>query len=97
MSLISCPDCNREISAKAMECPSCGCPAEHLQALPPCQTCGRNISINADKCPQCGAINPGKGKSLNWLQHVIGGLLFIIALIIIFRFMPSSFMNGLTK
>ena len=26
MALIPCPECNREISEKAPQCPSCGCP-----------------------------------------------------------------------
>lgn len=26
MALINCPDCKKEISAKAPNCPNCGCP-----------------------------------------------------------------------
>jgi len=28
MALIKCPDCEREISSRALQCPFCGCPAE---------------------------------------------------------------------
>lgn len=29
MALISCPECGRSISDKALSCPNCGCPIEH--------------------------------------------------------------------
>ncbi len=32
MAIINCPECNREISDKALACPYCGCPAENAGA-----------------------------------------------------------------
>lgn len=33
MALITCPECGREISDKAVSCPGCGCPVEEIQKL----------------------------------------------------------------
>lgn len=30
--LIKCPECNKEISDKAISCPNCGCPINNIQA-----------------------------------------------------------------
>ncbi len=35
MPLISCPDCNREISSNANACPGCGCPIENIVTSKP--------------------------------------------------------------
>ena len=35
MALIKCVECGREISSKALSCPHCGCPIEHLGRLIP--------------------------------------------------------------
>ena len=29
MALIKCPECGREISDRALNCPNCGCPLKH--------------------------------------------------------------------
>lgn len=34
MALIKCPECDREISDKAEECPGCGCPTEQNSPTP---------------------------------------------------------------
>ena len=31
MALIKCPECGKEISNKAIACPSCGCPIASLE------------------------------------------------------------------
>ena len=35
MPLITCPECNREISSKASSCPGCGCPVEIVDTTKP--------------------------------------------------------------
>lgn len=34
MALINCPECNKEISDKAVACPNCGCPASEFAQQP---------------------------------------------------------------
>ena len=53
MALITCPDCNREISDKATACPNCGHPTEtqaHRFAGPPgcCSLCGGSLKKGTD-------------------------------------------------
>ena len=50
MALIQCPECGKEISDKALTCPSCGCP---IKAEEP-----KAVSEGWD-CPNCGAHNTG--------------------------------------
>lgn len=52
MSMINCPECNKEISDKAESCPYCGCPQSEFKFVfvKPDQD-----SINI--CPHCGYIN----------------------------------------
>lgn len=64
MSLIKCPECNKEISDKATSCPMCGYPIgkENNKLLTKtastigmniCPKCG-NFIIAKQKCPDCG-------------------------------------------
>lgn len=47
-----CPDCGKDVSARATSCPNCGAP---LQAtMQACPDCGKEISIYATSCPNCG-------------------------------------------
>lgn len=48
MALISCPECNKDISEKASSCPQCGCPFVGAQASIP--DVEKTIS-----CPACGS------------------------------------------
>lgn len=53
MALIKCPDCGKQISDKASECPNCGCPSSQF-APKICPECG-NVLANGDiTCPNCG-------------------------------------------
>ncbi len=64
MSLIKCPECDKEISDKAKVCPMCGYPIreeiDKLSSKPAsatgmniCPKCG-NFMIAKEKCPDCG-------------------------------------------
>ena len=53
MALITCRDCNREISDQAVSCPSCGLPIQAVApryAGPPesCARCGGHLKRGAD-------------------------------------------------
>ncbi len=59
MALVSCPECQHEVSDLALACPQCAYPypgkhgvsEEKLQA---CTECGGVISKKAQLCPHCG-------------------------------------------
>lgn len=46
MALINCPECNKEISDKAVACPNCGFPFN--EEIPKIENSGMNV------CPKCG-------------------------------------------
>ena len=46
MPLIKCPECHKDISDKAPQCPNCGCPASQWGGAP---------KEEAITCPKCGS------------------------------------------
>ncbi len=58
MSLISCPECQKQVSDKAKSCPNCGYPIELITPPIPteemCIYCGSNNPIGSDYCDSCG-------------------------------------------
>ena len=59
MSLVSCPECQREVSSIALACPQCAYPypgkkGDSEENLQPCRECGGVISKKAQLCPHCG-------------------------------------------
>lgn len=50
MALIKCPECNKEISDKAMACSNCGYPIQEINK-PKFSTTGYNV------CPKCGYLD----------------------------------------
>ncbi len=54
MSLITCPECGREVSDKASSCPNCGAPINTSANKKYCQHCGEQIDKNCVICPKCG-------------------------------------------
>lgn len=50
---MKCPDCGREISENAKQCPFCGSPFEN-ENLMSCPSCGHSVSKKANACPNCG-------------------------------------------
>lgn len=60
MALINCPECNKEISDKALSCPNCGFPLEkevdknkNSSGMNLCPKCGK-FYCNKEYCPDCG-------------------------------------------
>lgn len=47
-----CPDCGKEVSARATSCPNCGAPLN--ATIQKCPDCGKDVSIHASSCPNCG-------------------------------------------
>ncbi len=54
MALISCPNCGKEISDKAYQCPKCGY-VLNKQSPRTCSECGAVVPEGASCCPNCGA------------------------------------------
>lgn len=53
MSLITCPECGKQVSSKAPHCPHCGVPIEHN--VKRCPVCNAYVLMSADECPHCNA------------------------------------------
>lgn len=53
MALIQCPECGREVSDMAQNCPHCGAPIK-MQDKKFCQHCGAPIDKECVVCPKCG-------------------------------------------
>lgn len=51
MALIKCPECGREISESADNCPNCG---YHLTKTKFCKFCGEKIPVDSIICTKCG-------------------------------------------
>ncbi len=59
MALVSCPECQHEVSDFALACPQCaypypGKPGASEEKLQTCTECGGVISKKAQSCPHCG-------------------------------------------
>ncbi|MDL2226637.1 zinc ribbon domain-containing protein [Deltaproteobacteria bacterium OttesenSCG-928-M10] len=88
--LINCPDCGKDISARALSCPNCGCPM--LKQLEP-NTPQAEQDPKSIKCPKCGSalisengvcINCGQKAETNQISSGLGCLIIIVAAIVIF-------------
>ena len=69
MALIKCPECGKEISSSASQCPNCGCPIreERYEAI-------TNVSNNLVQCEKCGTWNPVGSYKCKTCQKIITGL-----------------------
>lgn len=52
MALFNCPECNKQISDKALTCIGCGAPVEKFIS---CPECNNQVSENAEICNGCGS------------------------------------------
>lgn len=84
MSLINCPECNREVSDKAGSCPNCGCPIG--KSTPEIKT--NNVNQNLPKVEAKSGVIDGVKLGCGMFVVLpliiigIGFLLFIILIII---------------
>ncbi len=81
MALVSCPECQHEVSDLALACPQCAYPYPGKRGLSEeklqhCSECGGVISKKAQSCPHCGisCTNPSESppaheesKEESWL------------------------------
>lgn len=93
MALIKCPECGKEVSDRALSCPSCGFPLIKNDKI--CPECNTMVPTDADTCPTCGypfsnsSFNHTKNTKSNEsvdnknkilaLVAVIVGIIFIIS------------------
>lgn len=56
MALINCPECNKEISDKAVSCPNCGYPIQGQTLKSKYSPTGMNV------CPKCGKFYSSKER-----------------------------------
>ncbi len=64
MALVPCPECQKEVSTKAVACPQCAFPfpgkpvplgsTKQVPNLHTCQECGLHIPKEGQVCPNCG-------------------------------------------
>ncbi len=91
MALINCKDCDKEISATAAACPSCGSPIERKvrEGEEQCPFCSTILPGTAMVCTGCNAQKGytynrgnvyGKGQTIGWgiiLPLILGNLGFL--------------------
>lgn len=84
MALIACPECNREISEKAPQCPNCGCPVaaatQTQKGAPGTGTVhekGGDSASKGDKSFQLTKPTRGFGREL------LGGVLTIVSFAVV--------------
>lgn len=82
MALINCPECGREISDKALSCPTCGCPIT-------------TVEIKADKTVESEIKNTNNlfSKTKNVLRKILAIGVSIIVILVIILCIP----NGVKK
>lgn len=51
MALITCPECGKQISDRAPQCPKCGYP---MVSMHKCPECGTSYDEALKECPNCG-------------------------------------------
>src|SRR5262249_43466021 len=76
-----CPDCGKEVSKRATQCPHCGCPlAATGSALTTCKACRARVAESAQTCPNCGVSNPGSavGKLVIMRSSAMAGAMYVV-------------------
>jgi hypothetical protein len=82
MALINCPDCNHQVSVRAVACPGCGNPLPKTGAasLPParmamekCRLCRMPYQRGLRTCPHCGKGTVTLGKAYGTTDFKKGG------------------------
>lgn len=54
MAIISCPECNKSLSDKAIHCPNCGYPVSGDKPSDQCEDCGKPVLNGLSSCAACG-------------------------------------------
>lgn len=80
MTLRPCPECGRQISDEAEDCPGCGAPQPCR-----CADCGTPVDDDATECPECGRVfeeeeEEEEGLSANAQLAVFAGLVLLVLL-----------------
>lgn len=74
MALVSCPDCQRQVSSEAPACPGCGRP---INVQPTTTT-----TTNVRHCPFCNSNSVAKGRGLQGAGEVFTAIILILVGII---------------
>ncbi|MCF6288764.1 MAG: alkaline shock response membrane anchor protein AmaP [Proteobacteria bacterium] len=108
MALITCIDCDNQVSSSAIACPKCGAPVENIKSnlelnniterTAECPFCMTVLSSHATVCSGCGA-HKGYSVSLsgsirNKAQHIFF-LIFSLILLFVMGFAISIFIYEL--
>lgn len=93
MALIKCPECEREVSDKAVDCPHCGCPltsdnqlremTNENQQIKECKYCKTKIEKNAKVCPNCNRDLNGNGCSKGCSIATIAFIILVVFLMVL--------------
>lgn len=73
MSLISCPECGRQISTAAESCPGCGHPNRATPRAPTGPTCYSCSATATTRCQSCGALSCAEHLQSIYVTHGRGG------------------------
>lgn len=81
MALVKCPDCGRDVSSRAKQCPDCACPvaevlAEEAQAAALVEARETRRHVGEVDCPECDARgfrrgvdrDPSSGEERPWFS-----------------------------
>jgi hypothetical protein len=70
MPLISCPACDRQVSAQAESCPQCGHPIGAAPPAPTGPTCYACSTPATTRCPKCGALSCARHLQNVSVSHI---------------------------
>jgi len=90
MSMITCPNCGRKISNKAVKCPGCS----HVYNLQrKCHECGHMYNAQETACPNCGCPSyvtyPGKKLVIAIISGILIYFIVISAITFVTNFLEQ--------
>lgn len=98
MALIKCPECGKEVSDKAIECPQCKAKLKEPELVKKiCLECGTELQDDERICPKCGcpvpteeqikveAVKKHKKKILKIVILIIAIILALISVLVVVR------------
>ena len=82
MNLVSCRNCDHQVSAGAILCPRCGIkfPNLPIPSLPVhCKSCGGAIRVHTKLCPHCDCMHPQfSDRQLKYIDRTATLIVFAV-------------------